>query len=444
MIIANKLEDIDITLDPKALTEKNYQDYYVVTKPGRGRDTTAKIIRIFNNSKNKNLKILFSGFKGCGKSTELIRLKKKLENDYLIKIFSVREELDPNNFTISELLITIMSDLFNFINNDYKEIKLSNNLIKNIENWIDTIIKEDSSFRNTGVTVEAGINTETGLGKILNILAKLKLDFKAGRQFKSITNKEIRQDLPDLILNCNLLLGEITHQLNKISKKNIIFIIEDLEKIELDITEELFLKFSTQLTSLSCCLIYTFPISLVFHPKYKVIIDEFDECVVLPMIKVHNKNQSDYYDGINVLKNIIYKRINNSLISEPILEKFIKSSGGCLRDLFRMIKAAASNALDDQRTVIEAADYEDSFKQLKTDYYNTISYNPKNEMNAQDYYKILVDCYKNPDKKPDDVKGLIDLKHNMSILGYNGDGWFDVHPAVVSLLRDKGLLLPNE
>jgi len=39
-----------------------------------------------------------------------------------------------------------------------------------------------------------------------------------------------------------------------------------------------------------------------------------------------------------------------------------------------------------------------------------------------------------------DVKGMMDLKHNMCILGYNGDVWFDFYPVVKEILKDKNLL----
>ena len=149
--IAQTLDDIEITLDNKALTEDNYEDYYVVTKEGRGEDPTSKLIRRFEKHKEKNTKILFSGFRGCGKSTELLRLKRALEKDFLINIFSVREKLDPNNLTISEILITVMKDLFYIVKENYNLIKLSNKLIKNLENWADSIYKEEI---NTSIMME--------------------------------------------------------------------------------------------------------------------------------------------------------------------------------------------------------------------------------------------------------------------------------------------------
>lgn len=439
--IAQNLDDIDITLDNKALNEENYKDYYVVTKAGRGEDPTSVIIRKLKNLKERDLKILFSGFKGCGKSTELLRLKRELENEFLIKIFSVREKLDPNHLSISEILIAVMIDLFDFVKKYHKAIKLSKKLIKNLENWTSTIYKTDERHRSYETEAGTGVDLKSsGLGKILGVMGKLGIDFRSGRKYSEITGKEEKQTLSELILNCNLLLAEMRNQLHKIDKKNIIFIIEDMEKVDLTTAENIFYNYSKQLTSISCCFIYTFPISLVFNPKYNIILNEFDENFVLPMIKVHDKKGDNYAPGINSIKKILHKRIDKKLLNENLMTRFILLSGGCLRDLFRMIKLAASNAIDREEEKIEEDDFDYGLNKLKSDYYNTISYNKELDLTAEHYYEILEKCCKSEDKKPMDVKGMMDLKHNMCILGYNGDVWFDVHPVVKEILRDKNRL----
>ncbi|MCK5055394.1 MAG: hypothetical protein KAT34_01960, partial [Candidatus Aminicenantes bacterium] len=311
-MIARKLDEIDITLDNKALNEDNYNDYYVETKKGRGEDPTSTIIRKLKNLGDKNMKILFSGFKGCGKSTELLRLKRELEDEFLIKIFSVREKLDPNNLSISEILIAVMIDLFDFMKEYHKTIKLSKKLLENLENWTATIYKEEEKYKSYETVAAAGVDLTSGLGKILGVLGKLGLDFKSGRKYKEITGKDERKTLSELIINCNLLIFEIKNQLHKIGRKNIIFIIEDLEKVSLTTAEDIFHNYPKQLTSISCCFIYTFPISLVFNPKYNIIINEFDENFVLPMIKVHDKQEKEYKPGIDSILKILDKRIDKS------------------------------------------------------------------------------------------------------------------------------------
>ncbi|HLP48427.1 MAG TPA: hypothetical protein VK469_20980, partial [Candidatus Kapabacteria bacterium] len=98
---------------------------------------------------------------------------------------------------------------------------------------------------------------------------------------------------------------------------------------------------------------------------------------------------------------------------------------------------AADHAVAKNRPQIRQQDFEYSLNRLKNDYYNTISYNEETGMTTADYYDILVECCNSTDKRPEDRKGLMDLKHNLCILGYNGEQWFDVHPVVKELLKDK-------
>jgi len=125
---------------------------------------------------------------------------------------------------------------------------------------------------------------------------------------------------------------------------------------------------------------------------------------------------------------------------EDIKQRFIKLSGGCLRDLFTMIKSAASNALDDKREFIDEVDFTYGLNKLKSTYFFTISYNRQTGLDAEDYYKILVKCCRSRDKQPPDENGMMDLKHNLCILGYNTENWFDVHPVVKIILSEKGLI----
>jgi DNA polymerase III delta prime subunit len=439
-MIARDLNQIDITLDNKALNEQNYEDYYVSTGDARGEDPTAELIRKLKNLQDKNLKTLFSGFKGCGKSTELLRLSRELKKDFVIRIFSVRERLDPNNLSISEILITMMKDLFDFVKDNYRAIKPGKKLLQNLDNWTSTIYTEDERHRLYDTEAAAGVDINPVFKKILAVMGKLNIDFRSGRKFSQITKKEERQTLSELIENCNLLLLEIKGKLHKVKRKNIIFIIEDLEKIDLESAENLFYSYGAQLTAMDCCVIYTFPISLVFNPRYNIILSEFGENFVLPMIKVHDKNGKDYTPGIESIERILNKRLDPGLMPEGIMKRFILSSGGCLRDLFRMIKLGAASAISKGRITIEEPDFQYGFNKLKNDYFNTISYDERTGLDANDFYKILADCCKSKDKRPADVKGMMDLKHNLCILGYNNDTWFDVHPVVKELLREKGLL----
>jgi len=442
VIKAQKLEDFDTVLDINPLNDDNYLAYYVDTTSGRGENPTKTLIRQMKNNPSKNYKILDVGFKGCGKSTELLRLKRELSDQFVIHLFSVLEKLDPNNFSISELIIAITTELLAFIHQHHDNIKLSKELEHKLESWSAKTVKEEISYNYAQRHTEAGVNIKAGLGKILNFFAKLSFDFQSGRKFTEISSLETEKTLSDLILHCNLIVSEIKNQLPVIKKQNIIVIVDDMEKVNPDITEKLFFNYSKQLTSIACSFIFTFPIALVFNPMYNIVMKDFHQNLVLPMIKVHDKQWKDYIPGIESILSLLEKRIDPDpgLISMEILKKFIRMCGGSLRDLFRMLNMAAQNALDYERKKIEEADYQYSTAKLKNDYYNSISYNEKTNITPQQYFDLLVKCYNDPDKKPMNDRGMLDLRHSMCVLGYNSENWYDVHPAVKEILKEKKMI----
>jgi hypothetical protein len=35
---------------------------------------------------------------------------------------------------------------------------------------------------------------------------------------------------------------------------------------------------------------------------------------------------------------------------------------------------------------------------------------------------------------------MLDLMNNLTVLGYNGDNWHDVHPTVRDILKERGMI----
>lgn len=438
-MIADKLEDIDITLDNDALTEENFNQYWVDTKAGRGEDPINAMARKLSHQPDKNDKYLFAGFSGCGKSTELMRLKKRLDNDFLVIVFSIYDKLDPVNFSISEILLAMMAELSSFINDHCQNITMENKLLNQLENWSTVITDENKHFSSQSLETNAKASVAAGFLKFFNVMLHINGELKSGRSYSQIIKKEEKQTLSALLDIINKLLGVVKKQLPAMGKKNILFVIEDLEKVTLSTVEKLFSEYVSQLTALHCPVIYTFPIAMVYHSRTNFIKSRFDDPYILPMIKVHEKNGDDNPAGINAIKSIIEKRIKGNLIPTEVIHRVILYSGGCLRDVFRLLKTAADHALDENRSSMNESDFKYSAVKLKNDYYNSISWDRELNLTTRDFLNILKICCDSEDKKPEDVPGMMILKHNMCVLGYNGEQWFDVHPAVKEILADKKL-----
>lgn len=431
------LEDIrimskakDITEIPKsfsiyALEDENFENFYVDVNSARGKDVVKRIITRFLYNDESTLKLLFLGHYGCGKTTELYRAEKELSKNYLVIRFSIANETDIVNLSYIDFIFAILNNLVKVARDN--NVKLPKNVVDNLyDYWNDERITEicDCEKLKAEASVEAKL-------KWFNILtAKIKGIMQTGLETKTTIRKKVEPSLKILLKNINELIDTINEQ---ISPKKLLLIVEDLDKLEIEQSENLFVSHRQTITSLNLNLIYTFPIFLYYSYYYNEIINDFDSEELLSIIKVHNRDGSDFPDGINMLKRIVWKRCEKELIDEDALEFLIKKSGGAFRDLFIMISNAAICALTDDDTPAKCI----NINYAKSSYRAFRS--RKERAIKKSHINILKEIYNDKSKKPigDDDNILMELLQSMSVIEYNGERWCDLHPAIKDYLLEK-------
>lgn len=437
---AEKLEEVYSAFRTQPLQLNELDDFFVETESARGgKPVRKRLARLLERETGSHKHILLVGYKGSGKSTELNRLQKDISDDFLVVNFSVFSELDPAHLNYIELFIVTLERLFKIAND--KNISINKEYIDNIVNWMNTREIQEIRDKYIGAEVEVGTEAKIGILALVSFFSKLRASAKNSQSFKETIKQNIEPKLADLIEQCNLLITEIKLGLPEIGKKDILIIIEDLDKIPVDRAEELFCNYSYQLVQLQCNVVFTFPISSYFNIRSNSVKPLFTDSYELPMIKVSNKDESDCDEGIEMLIKIVEKRMLISLFEkEDLLKTLIKKSGGCIRDLFRLIAEASEYAIDLKEDKISGNGCNLAILSLKREYDSTIADNYRNgkKIEAAAYYEALVKVAKNPTKKIDNTEEIFDLRQNLCILGYNGEGWCDVHPIVKDILKEKG------
>lgn len=437
---ALKLADVYDCFRSDPLEIGDFEKYYVDADKARGLTPQKKMIRLFEKNPGGSYKFLFVGYKGCGKSTELNRLQKELQDDFIVLNFSVRQELDILNINYIELFIVLMKRLFQFVH-DEEKIEVPRQYIENITHWVKSKEIVEINDKYLGIGIDTGAEAKSGIPFFANFFAKFTASAKASSSLKETLRQTVEPKLSELILNCNLLINEIKLQIEKIGKKGLIVIVEDMDKIDLSKGEDIFYIHSAQLTQLNCHTIFTFPIALKYYIRFTAIKNNYTDSFDLPMIRVKNRDGSLFKEGRDLMKKIVEQRMDCDLFEDAgIIDKMIDYSGGCLFDLFRMIRDAADSALDFGRKKITGEDFHVAYLYLKSDYENTIAENEAEEIPVDDYYNVLVECATDPKKKPRQSKELLDLRNNLTVLGYNGENWCDVHPVVRDILKERGKL----
>ena len=434
---AFELKEIYKALIQKPLEIKDLDAFYIDANKARGEKTRSKLSLLLKNNMDINQHVLFIGYRGCGKSTELNHLEKDIQDDFLVINYSVFDELDPNNFNYIELVIVTMQKLFLLVKDS--NVNLDTEYIDSIDSFFKITETVEVDETATDAKIEAGAKAGAKIPFIADFFVKLTASIKASNSIKKTTKEKYEPKFSTLLNHCNNLISQIRNNLGNLNKKDILIIIEDLDKANLSQSESLFYEYANQITSLRTNIVFTFPVALKNNSKFKTIENYFSNTYELPMIMISDKKANKVEKGVQTMLEIVESRMSIDLFeNESILQNLICYSGGCLRDLFSMISDAGENAMVEDRNKITMEDEKYAYNKIKKGYKNTIADVLEKEnviIKAEEFYEVLNKLNENAKKTIDNTRIELILLQNLSILGYNGEGWFDVHPIVKDILK---------
>jgi len=401
---AKSLSDVYDIFDPQeALAGEKLKEYYVRRESPIDRHANAL------RSSRRPLKYLFVGSRGNGKSTELNRLSGLLKDDLLIVPFSIRDKLNLYDIEYSDILLIIAAEIHENVS---ENVKLSSELSGYLDSWSEKILENEKCLGFSG-------EVKTGFSAfVLNLTGKMKTEATT----RQVTRKVIQPQLSDLVYAVNKIITEAEEKLDK----NILVIIDDLDKVNLEKGEELFYKHGAELTSPICRIIYTIPQPLLFSNKIRqIVLQYFDGRIDLGNIIIYNRHGELDLEGCDLMKRVALKRMDESLISNDALDLAIKYSAGVMTEFIRIIRSAGNIADTDGRRSIDVSDVEQSIADTKNDYIRIL--NPED-------IEILKGVTKTKGKVDGDK--FQDLLFSLAILEYsNGEAWYDIHPAIKGIIE---------
>jgi hypothetical protein len=311
---AKSLSEVYDIFDPQeALIGETLKEYYVRRESPIDRHANAL------RSSRRPLKYLFVGSRGNGKSTELNRLSELLEDHLLIVPFSIRDKLNLYDIEYSDILLIIAAEIYEKVS---ENVELSSKLSDYLDSWSEKIVQKENILGLSG-------EVKTGFSAfVLNITGKMKTEATTRR----VTRKVIQPQLSDLIYAVNKIIIEAEERLDK----NILVIIDDLDKVNLQKGEELFYEHGTELTSPICRIIYTIPQPLLFSNKIRqIVLQYFDGRIDLGNINIYDRNGQLDPEGCELMKQVALKRMDQSLISKDALNLAVKYSAGVMTEFIR-------------------------------------------------------------------------------------------------------------
>ncbi len=286
---------------------------------------------------------LFTGHRGSGKTTELLRLKTELEKQNFFVIYlDAGEQLDLGNLNYLDVLLSMAKEIESQVR--HREIALNSDLLDDLKTWFFERVIDDEKNNTETVAVEAKAKMGIKIPLIGELFSSAVADIKSASTRRESTRQKIERELTVFIAKLNALIGNARSEVKKRQYHDLVLIVDGLEKMayskaantEYSNHQELFVLHAEQMKAPQCHIIYTIPITLAYNKNLGA--DFNSETIVLPMVKMNDK-------GIACLRQIIENRVDLSQTFEAPSDvtALIERSGGVVRDLMRLIQDAVIN-----------------------------------------------------------------------------------------------------
>lgn len=393
------------------------------------QETLEELAALVEDSPSQSSKIIFSGHTGCGKSTLLAALAKRFHERFFVVRFSIAntiENADVNRITILfAIALKIMQE------SEIQSIKISPKIKEGLLNW----------FAKKTKTEELKVAGEANIGaKILDIIG-LKL------QVDAVVRHEIKQEFERKVSELVAKLNEVAAFANAASKRPILVIIDDIDKLDLSVIRDVFINNIKALFLPNFQIIYTLPISALHDKDILPVLETetSDRIVQMRVLKLYVKGDSRKPDGtpvpkvVTTLEQVLSKRIDLELFEPEALQKVIVYSGGVLREVIRVVQQCCRICLRQLRSLSEDADV--SKLKISLEIVEEAANNLRLQMSrplGKVDYQILQTVYQN--YAPEDPRDpeFLGLLKGLPVLEYrNAREWHDVHPLLWELIQER-------
>lgn len=329
----------------EALTHEDFERIYVVRRrvddpdPRRSSIPTSKVIakRLLGDARAK---ILLTGQKGSGKSTEL---RKTLSDPALGKRFQVITLVASNRLDLFQaidaraFLLAIATALAEWIAGQPMSGPLGwgNRAGARTEAWVKLLADYAAPLPPEGLR-DGEQEWKLGVTGLVELTTRLRSD----EQVREEVRKGERYGVPRLSALVNELLG-LTRW---IAERDVLLVLDDGDKILHESSaRDIFVTNATALLRLPCALVATFPYWLHFDPELNAVRQQC-HVEVLTNVKVVTRDApTTVLPGAFGFFSQLYRRLvapGADWLSDDGLEEAVRMSGGIPREFLRVLERA--------------------------------------------------------------------------------------------------------
>ena len=376
-----------------------------------------------------NGKVIFTGHRGCVKSTLLNEFAGQMrKQQHFVVFFSIAEMVEMSDVNHVNILYAIALMLLSKATK--LQVPIPDATKNNLLNWF-TETKSQTYTDQLKQEMSLGVNV---------------LEFLQGKLQKEDTfRQEIKVTYERRVSELSNTIDSIAAAIQSATDKEVLVIIDDLDKLDLSVVEAIYRDNINALFSPNMRIIFTIPISVVREPGLLATLQSFCQIILLSVMEFFPQGQAHQLAGqpleesVDILLGVLNRRIDPALIEPDVLRQLVLLSGGVLRELIRLAQECCRECMlelelapDQATVVINDEILAAAVKTLRNQFARSL---------GSQLYDLLVQIYAN--FTPPDARSpqFLELLHGLYVLEYeNDDLWYDLHPLVTDLLRCKQLL----
>lgn len=374
---------------------------------------------------------LFTGQRGTGKSTELKRLKKRLEELGATVFYADMSEylLLTKDIEISDFLVSLAGAMS-------EQVQARFGASPGDRSYWDRF----RSFLETKVEVQT---VGFSLAKVVDIKAALKND----PDFKQRVQQAARGHVAQLVQDTHAFFAEAVAFVRKRTGNpdgKVVLLVDSIERIRgvgseamsvYESVRNLFFAHAEHLKVPLLHVVYTIPpyLSVLAAGAGTLMGGASTRRLVSTHIFLDRSREADAA-GLQVLRDVVARRHAtwNTLFTAEALDRLALSSGGDLREFFRLIRLCLPTVRDDAQLPLAV----EAVKPVENAVRNEMLPIPADHLA---WLRRITTSHDTCLAKDADLPTLAHFLDNRLVLNYrNGSDWYDVHPLLRGIVDAHG------
>ena len=385
-----------------------------------GFDPVESLARTIEWTSGESVQLL-SGFRGTGKSTELRRLQKRLEqSNYIVLLCDIEDHLNLSTpVDVSDFLLAISGAFGEELD---RRSLLPDSLV---ERWAERL-----SGLMKGIRLE---EPEIGVSSH-GLSATVKLSLRNDPSFKKRVQEHMAGRLGVLVDEVRDYFSDCIDSLATATtnRDQVVLLLDSIEHIRgttvnadevHSSVETLFVSHAARLRLPGVHVVYTVPPYLKVRFNNLGSLYEPGGVQMLPAFKLRDQNGTHLEDSYSAIENVVATRGDwqRLLSSRDLLHRLIKYSGGHLRDLLRLVAEVLRRA---ESLPVPESTVQSAIDQLRTEFL------PIADDDARWLFKIAK-SHRPALNNVNDLPTLARfLDTHLALCYRNGEEWYDIHPLI--------------